>query len=206
MTSHAVFWDRIAEKYARQKIGNQEAYEASLARVVHWMRPDMSVLEIGCGTGTTALRLAGHAGRILGTDISREMVRIARDKAGSAGATHVDFAVSRADTAGAGAMFDMVTGFNILHLVDDLPGVLAHVHGVLPEGGLFVTKTPCLAGKPWFRPLIWVLQALGKAPKPVHFLSPAGLEAAIVEAGFEIVERGDYPPKLPSRFLVARKA
>lgn len=205
MTNHAVFWDRIAQKYARQPIGNEAAYEASLARVRHWLEPRMEVLEIGCGTGSTALRLAPDAGQIVGTDLSDQMLRIAAQKAEEAGTGNVRFVLSDALQAGAGAQFDMVTGFNILHLLEDLPAVLAHLHGRLRDGGLFVSKTPCLSGKPWLRPLVWAMQAVGKAPRPVFFLSPERLEAAVTAAGFEIVERGDYPPTWPARFLVARK-
>ena len=30
MTTEALFWDRIADKYSRQKIGNPTAYEQTL--------------------------------------------------------------------------------------------------------------------------------------------------------------------------------
>jgi hypothetical protein len=46
------------------------------------------------------------------------------------------------------------------------------------------------------------MRMIGKAP-PLRFARPARLERSITEAGFEILERGDYPP--PSRFVVARR-
>jgi hypothetical protein len=45
----------------------------------------------------------------------------------------------------------------------------------------------------------------GKAP-PLRFVRPARLEADIAAAGFEIIERGDYPASPPSRFIVAKKS
>ncbi|MGP6086799.1 class I SAM-dependent methyltransferase [Antarctobacter jejuensis] len=198
----AAFWDNIAEKYSKQPIGNMDAYEATLERVRHWLRPEMEVLEIGCGTGTTALKLSGSARAILGTDLSGEMVRIANEKA--AEVPHVRFETASAEQAGAGQRFDVVMAFNLLHLVEDPAAVSAHVRGLLAPGGLFISKTPCLGGKPWFRPLIWALQLVGKAPKPVQYLRPAQVEATLRAAGFEIVETGGYPKKLPSHFVVAR--
>ncbi len=198
----AAFWDGIAEKYSKQPIGNMDAYEATLERVRHWLRPDMAMLEIGCGTGTTALKLAGSARTILGTDLSAEMVRIANDKA--ADVPHVRFEPATAEQAGAGQRFDAVMAFNLLHLVADPAAVAAHVRGLMEPGGLFISKTPCLGGKPWFPPLIWALQLIGKAPKPVQVLRPAQVEAAITAAGFEVVETGGYPKKLPNHFVVAR--
>lgn len=196
------FWDRIAVRYAARPIGNIKAYEATLARVAHWLSPQMQVMEIGCGTGSTALRLAGGVAGYLGTDLSGEMVRIAGEKA--EGVPNVRFERAGAAEAGAGQHFDAVLAFNLLHLVEDRQTVLSHLRGLMPEGGLFVSKTPCLGGKPWFRPLIWALQKIGKAPGPVHFLRPGQVEAEIAQAGFEVVETGDYPKSLPNHFVVAR--
>jgi hypothetical protein len=44
----------------------------------------------------------------------------------------------------------------------------------------------------------------GKAPD-FHFLSPGRLEQKIRQAGFEIVETGDYPKHPTRRFIVAGK-
>ena len=68
---------------------------------------------------------------------------------------------------------------------------------------MLITKTPCLAGRAWLRPLIWGMQMLGKAPRPVHFLAPEALEVMMRDAGFEILETAGLPPKLPSHFVVA---
>jgi hypothetical protein len=43
-----------------------------------------------------------------------------------------------------------------------------------------------------------------KAPK-LEFLRPVSLEREISDAGFEMLERGDYPALPPSRFIVAAK-
>ncbi len=43
--------------------------------------PGMDVLELNCGTGTDAVHLARNGHRVLATDISDEMLRVAREKA-----------------------------------------------------------------------------------------------------------------------------
>ncbi len=55
----AKFWDRAAPKYAASKIADTGGYERSLERMRALLNPDFTVLELGCGTGSTALRLAG---------------------------------------------------------------------------------------------------------------------------------------------------
>ncbi|HTX91202.1 MAG TPA: class I SAM-dependent methyltransferase [Anaerolineales bacterium] len=39
-----------------------------------------SVLELACGTGRVAIRLAGHGARVVGLDLSRDMLEVARRK------------------------------------------------------------------------------------------------------------------------------
>ncbi|EPX86965.1 class I SAM-dependent methyltransferase [Salipiger mucosus] len=196
----AAFWDRVAERYAARPVGDSAAYEATLARVRHWLGPEMEVLELGCGTGSTAIALAEAAGRITATDVSGEMIRIAQGKAGPANLTFRQAGVDEALTG----RFDVVRAFNLLHLLEDRSGTLRAVRAVLPERGLFISKTPCLAAKWWLRPVVAAMRMAGKAPR-LQFLSVKGLEAAVREAGFEILETGDYPPRLPGRFIVARR-
>ncbi len=43
--------------------------------------PGMQVLELNCGTGTDAVHLARNGHRVLATDISEEMLKVAREKA-----------------------------------------------------------------------------------------------------------------------------
>ncbi|MBL7938111.1 MAG: class I SAM-dependent methyltransferase [Flavobacteriales bacterium] len=43
--------------------------------------PGMNVLELNCGTGTDAVHLARNGHRVMATDISEEMLKVAREKA-----------------------------------------------------------------------------------------------------------------------------
>ena len=52
-----------------------------------------SVLDLGCGIGRLSVWLAGKAALVTGVDISEEMIRVARRKAGSEGARNASFAV-----------------------------------------------------------------------------------------------------------------
>ena len=197
----AGFWDRTAERYAARPMSDTASYEAMLERVRHWLRPEMQVLELGCGTGSTAERLAGDVSQFTASDFSAEMIRIAERRREAA---NLRFLCADAGEALDGGRYDAVMAFNLLHLLDDLEGCLSQVQAALGEGDLFLSKTPCVAGKWYLWPAVRVLQALGKVP-PVRFLRPAQLETAIREAGFDILETGGYPAKLPNHFVVARK-
>jgi len=203
MPHSAAFWDRIAPKYAARPVDYPEDYEATLDRVRHYLTPRDSVLEVGCGTGSTAIRLAPSVAQYTATDISPGMLEIARAKPEAATLPHLSFA--QADAPGApGGPFDAVLAFSVLHLAPDLPATLTALHARLRPDGLLISKTVCLADLGlWLRALVPAMRLVGMAP-PVRFLSREALERAIGEAGFEIVERGDYPAARAARFLVAR--
>jgi ubiquinone/menaquinone biosynthesis C-methylase UbiE len=206
----ARFWDRIARKYAADPIKDMEGYERTLERTRHYLRAGDTVLELGCGTGTTALKLAPHVSRLLATDLSAEMIAIAQEKAAARAGDNAEFAVAVPERAPwPDGAFDAVLAFNLWHLVADRAAALAHVHRVLKPGGLLVSKTPCLGEmNPLIRLAVPVMQLFGKAPYVAIFSADA-LQREIEAAGFAIVERarhGSGRKEEPRIFLVARKA
>jgi ubiquinone/menaquinone biosynthesis C-methylase UbiE len=205
----AGFWDRIARKYASDPIKDMRGYESTLDRVRHFLRTSDTVLEIGCGTGTTALRLAPSVSRMTATDVSSEMIAIARERAAAQACENVEFSVASVEHApGADGTYDGVLAFNLLHLIADRPSTLSHVRRLLKPGGLFISKTPCLSEmNPLIRLAVPVMRLVGKAPY-VSFFSATELEAAIAKAGFAIVERGRHGSSRKDAriFIVARKS
>jgi ubiquinone/menaquinone biosynthesis C-methylase UbiE len=208
VANDARFWDRAARKYAADPIADMAGYERTLERTRHYLSGDEAALEFGCGTGTTALRLAPFLGSIVGTDISPEMIAIARERAEAAGCTNASFEVGTPDTSScADESFDVAFAFNVLHLVLARDAALRGVHRMLKPGGLFISKTPCLREmNPLVRLAVPVMQLVGKAPY-VAFLSAGEVEQAVAAAGFEIVERGRHGSRGRDvrPFLVARK-
>ncbi len=78
MAQASRFWDRHAKGYAKRPVADQTAYEKKLKVTQDYLRPDMDVLELACGTGTTALLHAPFVKHILAIDISDGMLEIAR--------------------------------------------------------------------------------------------------------------------------------
>ena len=205
MTKTASFWDKIAERYAARPVGDPDAYEHTLNRVRSYLSPEDRVLEIGCGTGTTALKLADVVAEVIATDISTGMIGTARRKAADQGAANVRFLTADATEALGSGGWNAVMAFSLLHLLRDPEHVVREVHAALEPGGLFISKTTCLGGRAWlFGPIIRAMQLFGRAPY-VRFFRPEELEEMIAEQGFEIVETGSFPASPPARFIVARK-
>ena len=205
----ARFWDRAARKYAKGPIADVEGYERSLDHARRYLKSADSAFEFGCGTGTTALKLAPSVARYVATDISPEMIAIGREKAAAERVAGLEFAVATPEAAPyPDASFDAVLCFNVLHLIEDRAAALRGAHRLLKPGGVFISKTPALTEMGFMiRLFVPVMQAFGQAPY-VGFFGNEKLEREIAEAGFEITERARHGTKKGDAriFLVARKA
>jgi SAM-dependent methyltransferase len=205
----ARFWDRIAVQYAADPIADIAGYETTLRRVQGLLSAQHDVLEIGCGTGSTALRLAPFTRRLLATDVSAGMIAIAREKLAAQRTPQLSFAVADADApVAAVGEYDVVLAFNLLHLVTDLDRALQLAIRALRPGGLLISKTACISE---MNPLIAYLalplmRVVGKAP-PVRRFDATALESAIARQGMDIVsvERHGARGKDFRVFIVARK-
>lgn len=201
----ASFWDKAAKKYAASPVKNIPAYEETLDRTRHYLRPDDHLLEVGCGTGTTALTLSTAVRRITATDISGKMLEIAEGKRVAKSVSNVTFLKSEITKPLADAPFDAICAFSILHLVDDLPETLAHLRQQIKPGGYLISKTACLRDMSRFIPImIKVMKFFGKAPQVLVF-DAAALEDEFRRAGFEVVETGHFGKDRYVRFIVARR-
>ena len=199
------FWDRLARKYAAGPIKDTDSYEAGLARTLEFFDEDDRVLEIGCGTGMTALRLAQSLGHITSTDFSPGMIEIANERLASDPRTNVSFWVADAGDRIEGAPFKGILAYNLLHLLPNLAHTLALLWDQLEPGGIFVSKSVCLEGKGWYlKPVIRLMQTFGKATY-VSFLSEADLKKTITDQGFEIIEDRIMGRKRMSYFVVAQR-
>ncbi len=209
--TEAKFWDRIAPKYAAQPIKNPQAYEYTLGRTRSYIKSSDHVLELGCGTASTAIELAPLAAQYTASDLSAKMVEIGTQKAQAAAVGNLTCMVADWSSPRLQEQtYSVVLALNLLHLLPDLPAVLARVHSLLPQGGLFISKTVVVPTAPaplsfrLMRLALPLLHRLGRVPF-VAFRQAPDLDRAIEEAGFEIIETSDGQSTPPNRYIVARK-
>ncbi|MFO0800534.1 MAG: methyltransferase domain-containing protein [Gemmataceae bacterium] len=106
---------------------------------LHPVRPGDTVVDIGCGAGMDSIlaaRKVGASGRVIGVDMTQEMVRKATDNAVAAGVTNTEFHEGEADRLPVGdGSADVVISNGVFNLCFDKPKVLAEVFRVLRPGG-----------------------------------------------------------------------
>lgn len=205
MAQASRFWDKIAEKYSKQPIADEAAYQKKLAVTRDYFRPDMDVLEIGCGTGSTAILHAPYVKHIRAIDFSANMIAIAQGKAEAEHIHNVTFEQAAIeDLDSPDQSLDTVLGLSILHLLPNKEAAIARVYQMLKPGGLFVTSTVCIGDTmSWFKLIAPIGRVLGFFPF-VQVLTAQALADSLTQAGFEL----DYqwqPSKNSAVFIVAKK-
>ena len=103
------------------------------------MQPGEVVVDLGSGAGFDcflAARQVGPAGRVIGVDMTHEMLKKARDNAAKAGAANVEFRLGDIEHLPIGDnMADMILSNCVINLVPDKAQVFREAFRVLKPGG-----------------------------------------------------------------------
>jgi ubiquinone/menaquinone biosynthesis C-methylase UbiE len=158
------------------------------------------VLDIASGTGEPAIsaaQLAGATGRVIGTDLTEEMLVYARSKAAEAGVANIEFHCVDGETLAFEAdTFDAVTIRWGLMFMPEPESCLGLAHGVMKEAGRIAIACWSAPDKNPFVGLL--MQTLGRymdiprpppgAPGIFALADPDRLRSVIASAGFRHIE------------------
>lgn len=136
---------RLARCYALATPRMQRYLEQELAYLLAQVRPGDEVLELGCGYGRVALRLAEAGARVTGIDVAEDSLALAREQAAAAGLTaRCDYLMMDALELDFGdARFDLVACVQngIAAFRVDPARMLAQAWRVLRPGGTLLLST-----------------------------------------------------------------
>jgi SAM-dependent methyltransferase len=108
------------------------------------IQPGMTVLDLGSGAGFDAFlawRKVGPAGRVIGVDMTDDMLARARENAAKLGATNVEFRKGFIEKLPVeDNSVDLVISNCVINLSTDKPAVFAEIARVLKPGGRFAVS------------------------------------------------------------------
>jgi arsenite methyltransferase len=130
--------------YPRELANVPELAAESFAGVANpWqlgrLTPGERVLDLGSGAGTDSLvaaQMVGPGGRVIGIDMTPQMLAKARAAAAELGAANVEFVEAEAERLPfADESFDVVISNGVIDLIPDKDAVFAELYRVLAPGG-----------------------------------------------------------------------
>ncbi|MGH7709907.1 MAG: class I SAM-dependent methyltransferase [Gemmatimonadaceae bacterium] len=175
-------WDRMSEVYF-QEVDQRFApvVEALIQRAA--LRAGELVLDLGTGTGAVARRAAaavGPTGRVIGVDISREMLAVAQRTITRSGVDNITLIEGRAEAIPAeDATFDAVLASLSMMYVIDREAAVRQIARVLKPRGRFVAA---VWGGPEQCDIVLFQQTVGRFAglPPVAGVGPGALASASV--------------------------
>ena len=106
--------------------------------------PGMTVLDLGSGAGFDAFlswNKVGPTGRVIGVDMTDDMLSRARENATKLGATNVEFRKGQIERLPVDDnSVDLIISNCVINLSPDKPAVFAEMHRVLKPGGHFAVS------------------------------------------------------------------
>jgi ubiquinone/menaquinone biosynthesis C-methylase UbiE len=128
--------DRAMMPNRNNAILDRRTVEYGNANLLKWLKPGMSVLDVGCGTGAITRGIAervGPTGHVLGIDSSDHLIDQARQNHQQ---SNLQFAIADINTFDDGDQFDLVTSARVLQWLPNPAEVLGHMKRLLKPGGI----------------------------------------------------------------------
>ena len=132
------------------RILNQRSLERDFRRLAGLLRPGMSVLDVGCGTGAITVgiaRQAGPSGRVVGVDRDESLLAIARAEHGSR--ANLSFLAADVLAFTFDSEFDIAASARTLQWVGDPGRAIAGMARSVKTGGHLVVLDYCHALSRW---------------------------------------------------------
>jgi ubiquinone/menaquinone biosynthesis C-methylase UbiE len=111
-----------------------------------YVKPGMTVLEVGCGIGWFTIPMAkmvGEGGKVIAVDLQPRMLQMLRRRAEKAGVTaQIDFRQCEQNRLGVDAQADFALVFAMLHEVPDQRRLLVEVFDCLKPGDKLLLAEP----------------------------------------------------------------
>ena len=190
-----------AEDYAKNSSAQLQWAQELISKLA--LQGCESVVDIGCGDGKISAQIALSAknGKVLGIDLSEDMVRLASEQFPSAKYPNLSFLRMDATAIRLSERFDIAFSNAALHWVENHIAVLRGVHACLKSGGKILFQ---MGGCGNATEVFGAIKKILQHPRwqryyedftpPYHFYGPEEYEAWLLESCFRPV-RVELVPK-----------
>ena len=186
-------WDLVAAGYAETTM-KMFAHYVDEAIVASHIKPGAAILDVACGPGTLALRVARKASVVHGIDFSEAMLGIFEKHIRSAGHDNIVIRHGDAQTLPyADEMFDAAFSIFGLMFFPDRPKGFAEIHRTLKTGGsVAVTSWAPMSQSPAMQIMFGAIRAIKPdLPEPQRVIdsleNPDTFKQEMQAAGFRQV-------------------
>ena len=203
------YWSKRASIFDEASCDMDE--KCSLDNKMDWVIRQFNdtdtTLEIGCGTGIYSALIANKVKSLVASDMSNEMLAIARTKLNQ----YENVEIRREDCCAISYKdntFDSMLLANLIHIVKDPPSVLKESRRVLKKDGRIIIVSYTFYGLSLIQKIIAILHYIknfGLPPLSAKTLSPANLSKISEDAGFSVKESKLMGDKLKTVCLVGIK-
>ena len=201
------FWDKRSKVFDEQVLSVYEnAYKKTIKRSIPFLKPEDTMLEIGCGTGNATIALSQYVKKITAIDISEEMMLKAAEKAKEEGRENITFRqkdLLELDIEP--ESYDVVAAYNVLLYMKNQEKVLEKIYDILKPGGVFLSATDCLGRNLSKESVRKFWKSKLHLMPYVSFDTPVGLMRKIQRKGFLVIEIVNLHRNPPNIFIVAQK-
>lgn len=135
--------ERYTHGYHQVIVGwhSRRTAETCAAFLLPQLLPDAEVLDVGCGSGTITAGLARRAARVVGLDMSADVIGAARTHADDCGLSNISFEVGSVyELPWEDASFDVVYAHQVLQHLSEPVRALREARRVLRPGGLVAVR------------------------------------------------------------------
>ena len=153
-----------------------------------YLRPDMTLLDVGCGNGMHTIKAAQRCRQVVGIDASEPSLGVGRRQAAAAGLTNLGFLAANVEKGlpVQAERFDLVLCLDLLEHVHARDLVLAEIRRVLRADGTLLLGVPN-RGTSWKRRLERAGLFFYSDPDHKIEYTRGELEAELDKNGFRIV-------------------
>lgn len=202
-------WSKLAEKFDElQKLVTGEFADREIKTALSQIENLGNVLELGCGSGNYTKSLIPHSDSILCTDISEDMVSVAKERLKEFSNVKVEEANSY-ETGLQSSLYDSIFMANLIHVVHKPEAVLQEAHRLLKENGRLIIVSFTMDGLSFLEKIKLMyrfLKYFGTPPKGGRKFSLRTLQDFVTKYHFEVEEAKMLGEKMSrAMFLIARK-